>query len=115
MQENTPNNINSIYDGYNFILNNIEIYKKFAKQEYQNYKEYIEKFNIGKNNIGIVDTGSLFKTSQKIISLFLEKENITGYYWVLFKNKMYQSNQYIAKSFQKEKNSKILCYIKVKI
>lgn len=107
LQKKTPKTTSAI-EGYKFILSNIEIYKKLAKQEYQKYKEYIEKFNIGKNNIGIVDTGSLFKTSQKIISLFLEKENITGYYWVLFKNKMYQSNQYIAKSFQKEKNSKIL-------
>ena len=107
LQKKTPK-ITSAIEGYKFILSNIEIYKKLAKLEYKNYKEYIEKFNIGKNNIGIVDTGSLFKTSQKIISLFLGNENITGYYWVLFKNKIYKSNQYIAKSFQKEKNSKIL-------
>lgn len=61
-----------------------------------------------KDNIGIVDTGSLFKTSQKIISLFLGKENIIGYYWILFKNKYYKSNQYKAKSFEKEVKSKIL-------
>ena len=79
LQNNTPN-INSATQGYKFILDNIEIYKNLAKQEYQNYKEYIEKFDIDKDNIGIVDTGSLFKTSQKIISLFLGKENIIGYY-----------------------------------
>ena len=107
LQKNTPN-INSAIEGYKFILSNIEIYKNLAKQEYQNYKEYIEKFNIDKDNIGIVDTGSLFKTSQKIISLFLGKENVIGYYWILFKNKYYKSNQYKAKSFEKEVKSKIL-------
>lgn len=109
LQKNTPN-INSVTQGYKFILDNIEIYKNLAKQEYQNYKEYIEKFDIDidKDNIGIVDTGSLFKTSQKIISLFLGKENIIGYYWRLFENIVYQSNQYKAKSFEKKEKSKIL-------
>lgn len=107
LQKNTPN-INSAIEGYKFILSNIEIYKNLAKQEYQNYKEYIEKFNIDKDNIGIVDTGSLFKTSQKTISLFLGEENIIGYYWILFKNKYYKSNQYKAKSFEKKEKSKIL-------
>lgn len=79
LQKNTPN-INSATQGYKFIL----------------------------DNIGIVDTGSLFKTSQKIISLFLGKENIIGYYWILFKNKYYKSNQYKAKSFEKKVKSKIL-------
>ena len=106
LQENTPNNINSIYDGYNFILNNIEIYKKFAKQEYQNYKEYIEKFNIGKNKIGVVDTCSQFKTSQKIISLFLGKENTIGYYWILLDNN-FEVYKYNSKAFQKEKEHTI--------
>ena len=106
LQKHTPK-ITSATQGYKFILDNIEIYKNLAKQEYQNYKEYIEKFNINKDNIGIVDTGSLFKTSQKIISLFLGKENIIGYYWILFKNKYYKSNQYKAKSFEKEVKSKI--------
>ena len=105
LEKHTPK-ITSATQGYKFILDNIEIYKNLAKQEYQNYKEYIEKFNIDK--IGIVDTGSLFKTSQKIISLFLGKENIIGYYWILFKNKYYKSNQYKAKSFEKEVKSKIL-------
>ena len=105
LEKHTPK-ITSATQGYKFILDNIEIYKNLAKQEYQNYKEYIEKFNI--DNIGIVDTGSLFKTSQKIISLFLGKENIIGYYWILFKNKYYKSNQYKAKSFEKEVKSKIL-------
>lgn len=107
LEKHTPK-ITSATQGYKFILDNIEIYKNLAKQEYQNYKEYIEKFNIDKDNIGIVDTGSLFKTSQKIISLFLGKENIIGYYWILFKNKYYKSNQYKAKSFEKEVKSKIL-------
>ena len=107
LQKHTPK-ITSATQGYKFILDNIEIYKNLAKQEYQNYKEYIEKFNIDKDNIGIVDTGSLFKTSQKIISLFLGKENIIGYYWILFKNKYYKSNQYKAKSFEKKEKSKIL-------
>ena len=99
LEKHTPK-ITSATQGYKFILDNIEIYKNLAKQEYQNYKEYIEKFNIDKDNIGIVDTRSLFKTSQKIISLFLGKENIIGYYWILFKNKYYKSNQYKAKSFE---------------
>lgn len=107
LQKNTPS-INSATQGYKFILDNIEIYKNLTKQEYQNYKEYIEKFNIDKDNIGIVDTGSLFKTSQKTISLFLGEENIIGYYWILFKNKYYKSNQYKAKSFEKKEKSKIL-------
>lgn len=102
LRKNTPN-INSAIQGYEFILDNIEIYKNLAKQEYKNYKEYIEKFNIDKDNIGIVDTGSLFKTSQKIISLFLGEENVIGYYWILFKNKYYKSNQYKAKSFEKKR------------
>ena len=106
LQKQTPSSTALYNEGYKFILSNIEIYKKLAKQEYQNYKEYIEKFN--KDNIGIVDTGSLFKTSQKIISLFLGKENIIGYYWILFKNKYYKSNQYKAKSFEKKEKSKIL-------
>ena len=107
LQKQTPKIISAI-EGYKFILSNIEIYKKLAKLEYQNYKEYIEKFNIDKNNIAVVDTCSLFKTSQKIISLFFGNENITGYYWILLKNKIYQSNQYISKSFQKGANHKIL-------
>ena len=107
LQKNTPK-ITSAIEGYKFILSNIEIYKKLAKLEYQNYKEYIEKFNIDKNNIVVVDTCSLFKTSQKIISLFFDSENITGYYWILLKNKIYQSNQYISKSFQKGAKHKIL-------
>lgn len=107
LQKHTPK-ITSAIKGYKFILSNIEIYKKLGKLEYQNYKEYIEKFNIDKNNIGIVDTCSLFKTSQKIISLFLDGENITGYYFILLKNQVYQSNQYIAKSFQKGSKHKIL-------
>ena len=107
LQKNTPKIISAI-EGYKFILSNIEIYKKLAKLEYQNYKEYIEKFNIDKNNIAVVDTCSLFKTSQKIISLFFGGENITGYYWILLKNKIYQSNQYISKSFQKGAKHKIL-------
>ena len=108
LEKQTPSSTALYNEGYKFILSNIEIYKKLAKQEYQNYKEYIEKFNIDKDNIGIVDTGSLFKTSQKIISLFLGKENIIGYYWILFKNKYYKSNQYKAKSFEKKEKSKIL-------
>lgn len=108
LEKQTPSSTALYNEGYKFILSNIEIYKKLAKQEYQNYKEYIEKFNIDKDNIGIVDTGSLFKTSQKIISLFLGKENVIGYYWILFKNKYYKSNQYKAKSFEKEVKSKIL-------
>ena len=107
LQKNTPKIISAI-EGYKFILSNIEIYKKLAKLEYQNYKEYIEKFNIDKNNIALVDTCSLFKTSQKIISLFFDSENIDGYYWILLKNKIYQSNQYISKSFQKGAKHKIL-------
>lgn len=107
LEKQTPSSTALYNEGYKFILSNIEIYKNLAKQEYQNYKEYIEKFNIDKDNIGIVDTGSLFKTSQKIISLFLGKENIIGYYWILFKNKYYKSNQYKAKSFEKEVKSKI--------
>ena len=107
LQKRTPK-ITSAIEGYKFILSNIEIYKKLAKKEYQNYREYIEKFNIEKNNIAVVDTCSLFKTSQKIISLFLGSENITGYYFILLKNKIYKSNQYISKSFQKEGNHKIL-------
>ena len=73
LQKHTPNSAVSYNEGYKFILSNIEIYKRLAEQEYKNYKEYIGKFNIGKNNLGVVDTGSLFKTSQKIISLFLGK------------------------------------------
>ena len=107
LQKETPKIISAI-EGYKFILSNIEIYKKLAKLEYQNYKEYIEKFNIDKNNIAVVDTCSLLKTSQKIISLFFDSENITGYYWILLKNKIYQSNQYISKSFQKGAKHKIL-------
>ena len=107
LQKRTPK-ITSAIEGYKFILSNIEIYKKLAKKEYQNYKEYIEKFNIEKNNIAVVDTCSLFKTSQKIISLFLGRENIIGYYFILLKNKIYKSNQYFAKSFEKEGNHKIL-------
>ena len=45
---------------------------------------------------------------KKIISLFLGKENVIGYYWRLFENIVYQSNQYKAKSFEKEVKSKIL-------
>lgn len=107
LQKETPKIISAI-EGYKFILSNIEIYKKLAKLECQNYKEYIEKFNIDKNNIAVVDTCSLFKTSQKIISLFFCSENINGYYWILLKNKIYQSNQYISKSFQKGAKHKIL-------
>ena len=107
LQKETPK-ITSAIEGYKFILSNIEIYKKLAELEYQNYKEYIEKFNIEKNNIAVVDTCSLFKTSQKIISLFLGRENIIGYYFILLKNKIYKSNQYFAKSFEKEGNHKIL-------
>lgn len=107
LQKQTPKIISAI-EGYKFILSNIEIYKKLAKLEYQNYKEYIEKFNIDKNNIAVVDTCSLFKTSQKIISLFFGSKNIAGYYWILLKNKIYQSNQYISKSFQKGAKHKIL-------
>lgn len=108
LEKQTPSSTALYNEGYKFILSNIEIYKKLAKQEYQNYKEYIEKFDIDKDNIGIVDTGSLFKTSQKIISLFLGKENVIGYYWILFKNKYYKSNQYKAKYFEKKEKSKIL-------
>lgn len=107
LQKRTPK-ITSAIEGYKFILSNIEIYKRLAKLEYQNYREYIEKFNIDKNNIAVVDTCSLFKTSQKIISLFLGSENIIGYYFILLKNKIYKSNQYFAKSFEKEGNHKIL-------
>ncbi len=79
LQKQTPK-ITSAIEGYKFILSNIEIYKKLAKLEYQNYKEYIEKFNIDKNNIAVVDTCSFFISSQRLINLFLGKENINGYY-----------------------------------
>ena len=100
LQKETPK-ITSATQGYKFILSNIEIYKKLAKQEYQNYKEYIEKFNIGKNNIAVVDTFSIFLSSQKLISLFLDKENIIGYYWFFIENTYLNNKDYNIKSFQK--------------
>ena len=99
LQKETPKTTSAI-EGYKFILSNIEIYKKLAKQEYQNYKEYIEKFNIGKNNIAIVDTCSFFISSQRLISLFLGKENTIGYYWYSL---LKENQNYRIKSFQKIK------------
>ncbi|WP_432632233.1 hypothetical protein [Brachyspira sp.] len=99
LQKQTPK-ITSAIEGYKFILSNIAIYKKLAKLEYQNYKEYIEKFNIDKNNIAVVDTCSFFISSQRLISLFLGKENIVGYYWYLL---LKENQNYKIKSFQKIK------------
>lgn len=100
LQKNTPK-ITSATQGYEFILSNIEIYKKLAELEYQNYKEYIEKLNIGKNNIAVVDTCSFFISSQRLISLFLGKENTIGYYWYLLlkENQIKENQNYRIKSF----------------
>ena len=54
LQKNTPKIISAI-EGYKFILSNIEIYKKLAKLEYQNYKEYVNSININDNKIAISD------------------------------------------------------------
>lgn len=102
LQKHTPNNITSANQGYTFIKNNIDIYKKLGKLEYQNYKEYIERFNIDKNNIGVVDTCSFFISSQKLISLFVGKENIIGYYWYLL---LKENQNYKIKSFQKQRKN----------
>ena len=80
---------------------NLEDSVKSVLEYYKDKYEYLEKHTQNINsatkgykfildNIGIVDTGSLFKTSQKIISLFLGKENVIGYYCILFKNKYYK-------------------------
>lgn len=94
---NTPN-ILSTEEGYKFILKNMELYKKLAKIEYEQYKEYIEKFNFDKNNIGVVDTCSYYISSQKLIGLFVE--NTIGYYWMLLNKNIDAKN---IKSFQKER------------
>ena len=99
LQKETPK-ITSAIEGYKFILSNIEIYKKLAKKEYQNYREYIEEFNIGKNNIAVVDTCSFFISSQRLVSLFLGKENTIGYYWYSL---LKENQNYRIKSFQKIK------------
>lgn len=102
LQKHTPNNITSANQGYEFILKNIDIYKRLGKLEYERYKEYIEKYNIDKNNIAIVDTVSFFISSQKIISLFVGKENIIGYYWYLL---LQEEQNYKVKSFQEERKN----------
>ena len=99
LQKNTPN-INSAIQGYKFILDNIEIYKNLTKQEYQNYKEYINSININGSKIAIVDTCSFFISSQRLVSLFLGKENIIGYYWYSL---LKENQNYRIKSFQKIK------------
>lgn len=102
LQKHAPNNITSANQGHEFILKNIDIYQKLGKLEYERYKEYIEKYSFDKNNIGVVDTCSFFISSQKIISLFMGKENIIGYYWYL----LLQENQnYKIKSFQKQRKN----------
>lgn len=95
LQKNTPN-INSATQGYKFILDNIEIYKNLTKQEYQNYKEYINSININGDKIAIVDTCSFFISSQRLVSLFLGKENIIGYYWYSL---LKENQNYRIKSF----------------
>ena len=101
LQKNTPN-INSDIQGYEFILDNIEIYKNLTKQEYQNYKEYINSININSDKIATVDTFSIFLSSQKLMSLFLGKENVIGYYWFFIKNTYLNNKDYNINSFQKD-------------
>ena len=101
LQKNTPN-INSAIQGYEFILDNIEIYKNLTKQEYQNYKEYINSININGDKIATVDTFSIFLSSQKLMSLFLGKENVIGYYWFFIKNTYLNNKDYNINSFQKD-------------
>ncbi|TKZ35482.1 hypothetical protein [Brachyspira catarrhinii] len=99
LQKNTPK-ITSATQGYKFILSNIEIYKKLAKLEYQNYREYINSIDINGSKIAIVDTCSFFISSQRLVSLFLGKENIIGYYWYSL---LKENQNYRIKSFQKIK------------
>ena len=49
-------------------------------------KEYINYININSDKIATVDTFSIFLSSQKLMSLFLGKENVIGYYWFFIKN-----------------------------
>ena len=105
LQKNTPN-INSDIQGYEFILDNIEIYKNLTKQEYQNYKEYINSININSDKIATVDTFSIFLSSQKLMSLFLGKENVIGYYWFFIKNTYLNNKDYNINSFQKDYENK---------
>ena len=104
LKKHTPN-INSSEEGNEFIINNIELYKKLANIEYNKYKSYIEQYASKNNKIGVVDTCSFFISSQKTISLFLEKNNVTGYYWYLLDKPFneYTKLGYKMRAFQDKK------------
>lgn len=93
-----------------FIEKNIEIFKNIEKGERDNYAEYINKLNIGKNAC-VIDTRSLFISSTKLISYFIGY-NAPTFLWSAYKQTL-NSDKFDVYAFNQnysKNNDNIICW-----
>lgn len=100
-KKNTPD-ITSTDEGIDFIEKHIDIYNKLAKEEAQNYKNYIEKLTL-KENVAIIDTCSINLSSQRLIEKIIGKQ-LYGYYFLLQanENSNINLNDYILRAYRED-------------
>ncbi|MDR3348934.1 MAG: HAD-IA family hydrolase [Acidaminococcales bacterium] len=65
-----------------FIAKHKEIFENLAKDNFENYKNYLRKNICDSNYIGIVDTSSYYASAQRLIHDAL-KMPIHGFYWAI--------------------------------
>ena len=77
---NTPQNTNNIEEYSKFLNDNIEIYRKLAQKEKEEYKKYLDTMNLDNKKIAYVDCGSSYGTGLKLLSQYLNIDNVTAYF-----------------------------------
>ena len=102
LQKETPEEFEYCEAGDRFIQKHISIYSELAEKKKQSYREYIQPF-IHCDKIAVVDTSSIYLSSQKFLSQFCSElgTQVYGYYWLNPTKKKLGNEKYHFKTFQK--------------
>lgn len=99
LQANTPE-ISTSTEGISFIQANNELYRGLVTKEIIKFLDYIKSENIKGDNIALVDAQSFSLTSQKLLTMFMPKGDVHGYYWRYLRSTSYENPKFYCKAFE---------------
>lgn len=70
-------------EGVKYIDKHIDIFKKLAEMEKNNYIEYLKKQKLQSDTFVLIDTVSMFYSAQKFISSLMPEKEIKGFYYLI--------------------------------
>ncbi len=102
LEKEAPAKITDCKQGNAFIQKHLSIFEKLAERKKQGYESYLKSL-IHTDKVAIVDTASIYLSSQKLVTGFLAPKGIKtyGFYWSNPTENKIKNRGHIFYSFQK--------------